>query len=30
VIEDPENVENGDHLLCYVESPDEKLTEPLL
>lgn len=29
VIEDPENIENGDHLVCYVES-DEKLTEPLL
>ncbi|NYJ00581.1 hypothetical protein HNR19_001279 [Nocardioides thalensis] len=29
VLEDPDNVENGDHLVCYVES-EEKLTEPLL
>lgn len=29
VIEDPEDVSNGDHLVCYVES-DDKLDEPLL
>lgn len=29
LLEDPANVENGDHLVCYVES-DDKLTEPLL
>lgn len=29
VIEDPEKVENGDHLVCYVES-DDKLDKPIL
>ncbi|MCX6400160.1 MAG: DUF4190 domain-containing protein [Propionibacteriales bacterium] len=29
VIEDPENVETGDHLVCYVESND-KLDKPIL
>jgi len=29
VIEDPNNVEIGDHLVCYVESSD-KLDEPIL
>jgi len=29
VIEDPDDVSVGDHLVCYVE-PDEGLTEPLL
>jgi len=29
VIEDPEKVEVGDHLVCYVE-PDDELTKPLL
>ena len=29
VIEDPDDIKNADHLLCYVES-NEKLTEPLL
>lgn len=29
VIEDPDNVENGDHLVCYVESDDD-LTEKIL
>ncbi len=29
VIEDPDDVSNGDHLVCYVE-PSEELTKPLL
>lgn len=29
VIEDPEDVSNGDHLVCYVE-PGDKLTDPIL